>query len=89
MPRATPPSAATWNTAATQPPYEIGARNQALELSGAQLHLNLHGYPAHEWTRPFTGYLPRGFELWTIPKGFFLSSAIIPPAETARTLIKP
>ena len=54
------------------PTYEKGARNQALALSAAQLHVNLHGYPAHEWTRPFTGYLPRGFELWTIPKGFFL-----------------
>jgi hypothetical protein len=54
------------------PLYERGAREQALALSGAQLHLNLHGYPAHEWTRPLTGYLPRGFELWTIPKGFFL-----------------
>jgi Zinc carboxypeptidase len=54
------------------PTYEKGARLQALEMSGAQLHINLHGYPAHEWTRPFTGYLPRGFELWSIPKGFFL-----------------
>ena len=36
------------------------------------MHLNLHGYPAHEWTRPLSGYVPRGFELWTIPKGFFL-----------------
>ena len=41
-------------------------------MSGAQLHINLHGYPAHEWTRPLSGYLPRGFESWTIPKGFFL-----------------
>jgi hypothetical protein len=54
------------------PTYEKGARLQALEMSGAKLHVNLHGYPAHEWTRPFTGYLPRGFELWSIPKGFFL-----------------
>ena len=54
------------------PIYEKGARIEALALSGAHLHINLHGYPAHEWTRPFTGYLPRGFELWTIPKGFFL-----------------
>jgi hypothetical protein len=69
--------------------YEIGARNQALEMSGAQLHLNFHGYPAHEWTRPFTGYLPRGFELWTIPKGFFLIMRHHPSwAETARTLIE-
>jgi hypothetical protein len=56
-----------------QPPlYEREAREQALALSGARLHINLHGYPAHEWTRPLTGYVPRGFELWTIPKGFFL-----------------
>jgi hypothetical protein len=69
--------------------YEIGARNQALEMSGAQLQLNFHGYPAHEWTRPFTGYLPRGFELWTIPKGFFLIMRHHPSwAETARTLIE-
>ncbi|WCM91550.1 peptidase M14 [Acidovorax sp. NCPPB 2350] len=54
------------------PLYEREAREQALALSGAQLHINLHGYPAHEWTRPLTGYVPRGFGLWTIPKGFFL-----------------
>lgn len=54
------------------PLYERAARQQALARSGAQLHLNLHGYPAHEWTRPLSGYVPRGFELWTIPKGFFL-----------------
>jgi hypothetical protein len=54
------------------PLYEREAREQALALSGAQLHVNLHGYPAHEWTRPLCGYVPRGFELWTIPKGFFL-----------------
>lgn len=55
-----------------QPWYERGARQHALAVSGAQLHLNLHGYPAHEWTRPWSGYLPQGFELWTVPKGFFL-----------------
>jgi len=54
------------------PLYEREARERALALSGAQLHVNLHGYPAHEWTRPLSGYLPQGFELWTIPKGFFL-----------------
>jgi hypothetical protein len=32
----------------------------------------LHGYPAHEWARPLTGYVPRGFALWSLPKGFFL-----------------
>lgn len=71
------------------PVYEIGARNQALAKSGAQLHINLHGYPAHEWTRPFTGYLPRGFELWSIPKGFFLIMRYHPSwAAAAQTLIE-
>lgn len=70
-------------------PYEIGTRHQALAMSGAQLHVNLHGYPAHEWTRPFTGYLPRGFELWSIPKGFFLIMRHHPEwAQTARALIE-
>ena len=56
----------------TAPLFEREARQQGLAISGAQLHINLHGYPAHEWTRPWSGYVPRGFELWTIPKGFFL-----------------
>jgi len=53
-------------------PGERVARVEALRRSGARLHINLHGYPAHEWTRPLSGYLPRGFELWSMPKGFFL-----------------
>lgn len=56
----------------TEPYYETAARMEALARTGARLHLNLHGYPAHEWTRPLTGYLPVGFEDWSIPKGFFL-----------------
>jgi hypothetical protein len=47
-------------------------RVRAREFSGAELHVNLHGYPAHEWTRPLSGYVPRGFAMWTLPKGFFL-----------------
>lgn len=47
-------------------------RLEAQDLSGAQLHVNLHGYPSHEWTRPLSGYVPRGFGMWTLPKGFFL-----------------
>jgi len=54
------------------PWYETEARQQAIALTQAQLHLSLHGYPAHEWTRPLTGYVPRGFALWSLPKGFFL-----------------
>ena len=54
------------------PLYESAIRIEALRRSGARLHLNLHGYPAHEWTRPFSGYSPRGFEMWALPRGFFL-----------------
>ncbi|CAJ50043.1 conserved hypothetical protein, partial [Bordetella avium 197N] len=53
------------------PAGESVARHEAIARSGAQLHINLHGYPSHEWTRPLRGYLPRGFESWTLPKGFF------------------
>ena len=51
---------------------EKAIRLQAEALTGARLHINLHGYPAHEWTRPLSGYVPRGFAMWTVPKGFFL-----------------
>lgn len=57
---------------AGEPMLEQQARRAALARSGARLHINLHGYPAHEWTRPLSGYLPRQFESWTLPKGFFL-----------------
>lgn len=52
--------------------YEKEIRYKARALSQAQLHINLHGYPSHEWTRPLSGYVPRGFDMWTLPKGFFL-----------------
>ncbi len=52
--------------------FEKAARLEAFRLTGARLHINLHGYPAHEWTRPLTGYLPTGYEPYALPKGFFL-----------------
>ncbi len=52
--------------------YEKQIRVKAEEVSGALLHVNLHGYPSHEWTRPLSGYVPRNFAMWTLPKGFFL-----------------
>ncbi|MDO5642622.1 MAG: M14 family zinc carboxypeptidase [Paracoccus sp. (in: a-proteobacteria)] len=52
--------------------FEQEIRHAAEAHVPALLHLNLHGYPAHEWTRPLSGYVPRGFATWTIPKGFFL-----------------
>lgn len=64
-------------------PFEHAIREQAFAASGAGLHINLHGYPAHEWTRPLSGYVPRGFEMWTIPKGFFLILRHQPGGETA------
>lgn len=51
---------------------EKAIRFEAMRLSGAKLHVNLHGYPSHEWTRPLSGYVPRNFAMWTLPKGFFL-----------------
>lgn len=51
---------------------ERAIRVEALRRTKALLHVNLHGYPAHEWTRPLSGYVPHGFALWTLPKGFFL-----------------
>ena len=53
-------------------PHERAIRVEALRRTTALLHVNLHGYPAHEWTRPLSGYVPHGFALWTLPKGFFL-----------------
>jgi hypothetical protein len=69
------------------PWFERQAREHAFDASGAQLHLNLHGYPAHEWTRACTGYLPRGFELWSIPKGFFLILRHRPGHEETATAL--
>ena len=56
----------------TEEPFiEAAARRDAYRRVGAVLHVNLHGYPAHEWTRPHTGYVPRGSGQWAIPQGFF------------------
>ncbi|EYB69281.1 hypothetical protein DEIPH_ctg009orf0023 [Deinococcus phoenicis] len=56
-----------------RPPfYESGVRRNLLRQLAPVLHLNLHGYPAHEWTRPCSGYVPEGFGAWTLPKGFVL-----------------
>ncbi|WP_273728547.1 peptidase M14 [Brucella gallinifaecis] len=52
--------------------FEKAIRVEAEALTSAKLHVNLHGYPSHEWTRPLSGYVPRSFAMWTLPKGFFL-----------------
>ncbi|WP_229780625.1 M14 family zinc carboxypeptidase [Deinococcus malanensis] len=53
-----------------RPRWEARARAWAQKETGASLHLNLHGYPSHEWVRPFSGYAPHGFESWALPAGF-------------------
>jgi len=53
-------------------PAEREIRILGQQRSQAQLHVNLHGYPSHEWIRPLSGYIPRNFAMWTLPKGFFL-----------------
>ena len=55
-----------------KPSGEAAARLEAFRRTNAVLHMNLHGYPAHEWTRPHSGYVPPRSALWMIPKGFFL-----------------
>ncbi|ULH17052.1 zinc carboxypeptidase (plasmid) [Deinococcus sp. KNUC1210] len=50
--------------------WEAAGRQWAAQTVGATLHLNLHGYPAHEWVRPYSGYAPFGFESWALPAGF-------------------
>ena len=66
-----------------------GIRDQARALSGALFHISLHGYPAHEWLRPLNGYLPRGYEDWTLPRGFRLILRHHPGwAAPARRLIE-
>ncbi len=52
--------------------FEKAIRVEAEARTNAKLHVNLHGYPSHEWTRPLSGYVPRSFAMWTLPKGFFL-----------------
>jgi len=53
-------------------PYEKSMRVEAQRLTEAKLHINLHGYPSHEWTRPLSGYIPRGFPSWMLPHGYFM-----------------
>ena len=53
-----------------KPRWESRGRVWAAQTVRATLHLNLHGYPAHEWVRPYSGYAPFGFESWALPAGF-------------------
>lgn len=35
-----------------------------------ELMADLHGVPSHEWCQPYSGYLPKGFEEFWIPRAF-------------------
>lgn len=52
--------------------HEAEARAWAVQQVRPLLHLNLHGYPAQLWLRPFSGGVPRGFAAWTLPMGLLL-----------------
>ncbi len=45
------------------------------------IHLNNHGYPAHEWTRPHSGYVPAHFEDWSLPFGYLAILIAEPKVE--------
>jgi hypothetical protein len=46
------------------------------------LHLNNHGYPAHEWTRPHSGYVPAHFADWSLPFGYLSILILEPDVQT-------
>lgn len=70
-------------------PGESAARREMMAAAGAELLINLHGYPAHEWTRPLSGYLPHGFEWWAMPQGFILMARYQPGhRELAEELLR-
>ena len=69
------------------PRWEARGRTWAAEAVGATLHLNLHGYPAHEWVRPYSGYAPFGFESWALPAGFMTIVWYHPGLESQAQLL--
>lgn len=66
------------------PFFEREGRHQAHAISGAQLHINLHGYPAHEWTRPPVGLPAAQFRVVDHPQGLLPGAAPPPGLERAR-----
>ena len=61
--------------------YQVGAKNPLLpeaKVRGSlfakwrpDIHLNLHGYPSHEWVQQFSDYSPYLFRDYWIPRGWF------------------
>jgi hypothetical protein len=50
---------------------EAAVRKNLQERWLPDIHLNLHGYPSHEWVQAFSGYSPYLFRDYWIPKGWF------------------
>ncbi len=66
---------------------ESAIRRDAARCWRPVLHLNDHGYPAHAWIRSQTGFLPRGFEDWSLPVGHLSILTVHPDdAEAAQGL---
>jgi hypothetical protein len=66
-----------------QPRWETAGRHWALGAIQPKVHLNLHGYPSHEWVRPYSGYSPRGFEGWALPMGVLMVLHYTPQQKAA------
>ncbi len=59
------------------------ARNVLNRRWKADIFLNLHGYPSHEWVQQFTGYLPFPYRNYWIPRGhFFYFSSVENPLNS-------
>jgi len=62
--------------------YQVGAgqpllpearvRSYLQEKWLPDIHLNLHGYPSHEWVQQFSNYSPYLFRDYWIPRGWFV-----------------
>jgi hypothetical protein len=50
---------------------EAKVRRELQEKWLPDIHLNLHGYPSHEWVQPFSNYSPYMFRDYWIPRGWF------------------
>ena len=59
---------------------EAKVRKNLWEKWLPDIHLNLHGYPSHEWVQQFSNYSPYLFRDYWIPRGWFayFSSVTLP-----------
>ena len=73
-------------TIAGRVPPERRLHEEAERRWAPILHLNNHGYPAHEWARPYSGYVPPHFGDWSLPFGYM---TILIMAAEAGELVKP